>query len=68
MNDNKAFAPFVSNEQKHEIILMDENNCCLCGSDLKFKHAVDYLTLTIKEDAHCPSCNIQMKSKEHILQ
>ena len=59
---------YISSKQEHEIILDDENNCCLCGSDLKFAHNVDYLTLTIKEEAHCPSCNIQMKSREHKIQ
>lgn len=59
---------YMSTKEEHEMILDDENNCCLCGSNLKFSHNVDYLTLMIKEDAHCPSCKIQMKSKEHKLQ
>lgn len=66
MNDLKA--AYISTKEEHEIILDDENNCCLCGSLLKFTHEVDYLTLTIKENAHCPSCNIQMKSRDHKLQ
>jgi hypothetical protein len=65
---NTKETAYVSSKEEHEIILDDENNCCLCGSSLKFSHNVDYLTLMIKEDAHCPSCNIQMKSKEHKLQ
>jgi len=67
MNDIKA-TQYLSDKSEHEVILDDENNCCLCGSNLKFKHEVDYLTLSIKEDAHCPSCNIQMKSRSHTLQ
>ena len=59
---------FTSEKTEHEPILVDENSCCLCGSNLKFEHKVDYLTLRIQEDAHCPSCRIQMKSKEHTLQ
>jgi hypothetical protein len=66
MNDQKV--TYTSDKSEHEIVLDDENNCCLCGSNLKFNHVVDYLTLTIKEDAHCPSCKIQMKSREHVLQ
>lgn len=68
MNPAKAATVFASEKQEHEIVLDDENNCCLCGSALNFKHEVDYATLRIKEDAHCPSCQIQMKSKEHKLQ
>lgn len=67
MNPTKA-AQYVSQNSEHEVILDDENNCCLCGSTLNFKHEVDYSTLRIKEDAHCPSCQIQMKSKEFSLQ
>ena len=68
MNDQKISTAYMSDKSEHEIVLDDENNCCLCGSTLALKHQVDYLTLTIKEDAHCPSCKIQMKSKQHSLQ
>ena len=71
MNEAKSIqlsSQYVSEKQEHEIIIDDENNCCLCGSTLNFKHSVDYMTLRIKEDASCPSCMIQMKSKEHSIQ
>lgn len=68
MNNSTTQKIFESTKNEHEVVLDDENNCCLCGSALDFKHAIDYLTLRIKEDAHCPSCQIQMKSKEHTLQ
>ena len=59
---------FASQEARYEYIIEDENSCCLCGTDLKFQHKVDYMALTIKEDAHCPTCKIQMKTSEHVLQ
>ncbi len=68
MNDQKPTPAYMSTNSEHEVVLDDENNCCLCGTTLSFQHKVDYLTLTIKEDAHCPSCQIQMKSREHVLQ
>lgn len=68
MKDQQSAPAYIDENTKYEIVLDDENNCCLCGSNLKFNHQVDYLTLTIKEEAHCPSCNIQMKSREHVLQ
>ncbi len=58
---------YISQKSEHEYIIAEENHCCLCGTKLKFKHQVDYLTLQVREDAHCPSCQIQMKSKEHII-
>lgn len=68
MNALKLAPQYVSNKEEHEVILDDENNCCLCGSTLNFKHEVDYITLQVKEDAHCPSCQIQMKSKSFSVQ
>lgn len=68
MNEQKPAVAYVSQNSEHEIILDDENNCCLCGSTLAFQHKIDYLTLRIKEEANCPSCKIQMKSREHSVQ
>lgn len=68
MNEQKPNAAYISLKQEHEVVIDDANNCCLCGSSLAFNHKIDYLTLTIKEDAHCPSCQIQMKSGEHVIQ
>lgn len=65
MDANKTY---TSQNQEHEIILIDENTCCLCGTELKFEHKVDYMILSVKEEAHCPSCHIKMKSKEFSLQ
>lgn len=52
---------------RHEDFVDSENNCCLCGSDLAFEHETDLLTLTVREEAHCPTCGVQLKEKEHIL-
>ncbi len=50
-----------------ETAVMDHTTCCLCGSDLKFDHKIDFGTLTVVEDAHCPSCRIQLRTKQHVL-
>ncbi|MCM2281541.1 MAG: hypothetical protein NDI61_06815 [Bdellovibrionaceae bacterium] len=41
--------------------------CCLCGSDLVFQHQVNYSSLAVREDAHCPACQIRLRSRDHIL-
>lgn len=51
-----------------EAFLEDQTTCCLCGTSLKFAHQVDYLTLRVHEEADCPSCMIQLRSREHTLQ
>jgi hypothetical protein len=59
---------YRSSQTEYAYIIEEENHCCLCGTQLKFEHKFDYASLTIREDASCPSCRIQMKSKEHGIQ
>ncbi len=58
---------FQSQDPEHERVLEEFNHCCLCGKQLNFLHKVDYLELKVKEDARCPSCQVQLRVKEHTL-
>lgn len=44
-----------------------ESSCCLCGSALAFQHVIDWLLQKVVEKAHCPSCGVKIKEKEHQL-
>jgi len=57
-----------SSLQESEMKLSELTQCCLCGGDLKFEHHVDFSFLLVREDAHCPSCRIPLRSKEYRLQ
>ena len=46
----------------------DINNCALCATPLNFRHEFDYLNLTVQENAHCPACRIQLKTRTFTLQ
>lgn len=46
----------------------EHTTCCLCGTELKFTHQVDYLNLEVTEDSFCPGCQVQMKRRNYILQ
>ncbi len=59
---------YVSKKKEHQIIIDDQNHCCLCGSKLVFKHKIDYLSFDVREDADCPSCGIRLKTRNHRLQ
>ncbi len=48
--------------------VQDQNHCCLCGTELKFAHKMDHLTLTVIEDAKCESCHISLRTRSHGLQ
>ncbi len=54
-------------EEKTENAIAEHTTCCLCGTDLKFKHQIDFTSLKVVEDAHCPACRIQLRQREHIL-
>jgi hypothetical protein len=47
--------------------MQDQNNCCLCGSELTFSQKIDHLSLTVVEDARCGSCHISLRTKNHTL-
>lgn len=42
-------------------------NCQICGEDLQFDHKKQNVSATVKEEAHCPSCHIQLKSQTFTL-
>lgn len=66
MND---FERDLSNEtEERQLMIEDQSSCSLCGTELKFQHQVDYMTFTVQEEAHCPSCRIQMRKQHHTLQ
>lgn len=46
-----------------EIFLQDQNCCCLCGDQLKFDHLVDFLQLTVIENAECDACKIKLRKR-----
>ena len=37
-------------------------NCPLCGTGLKMLHEYDYLNGLVKEEAHCPACQIKTRT------
>lgn len=59
---------FVSQKEEHQSFIEDQSHCCLCGTELLFKHEIDYATLKVTEEADCPSCKVRLKTKEHGLQ
>ncbi len=65
MNEPKNF---LSPDDEHQPVLEDQNHCCLCGTELVFKHTVDYATLHVQEEAECPACMIKLKPKNFLLQ
>ena len=45
-----------------------QDNCSLCGSQLKVETQSYSGSDTIKEEAYCPSCKIKTRVKSHTVQ
>lgn len=43
-------------------------NCVLCGSEMTFKHHVNFADHTVVEDASCTFCKIRNRQTHHTLQ
>lgn len=43
--------------------LNDHNNCILCGTVLELRHTVVEEKNEIREEAHCPECEMRTRAK-----
>ena len=43
----------------------NHNSCVLCGSQLEFSYSFSEEDNTTTESAHCPSCEIRVRSTKH---
>lgn len=51
----------------HEYIEM-QDTCALCGTVLEINVETYPGSVTLKEEAFCPSCNIKTRVKDHKIQ
>lgn len=70
-NDSQTVADIKVNWQApihpREQFLEDYHHCPLCSSELLFTHVTDFVAGSVKENAECLSCRIQVKSNPHKL-
>ena len=53
---------------EHLAYISTVNSCPLCGKQLHFVHGIDDRRNSIREEAFCQSCGIQIKTQEFQLQ
>lgn len=47
---------------------LDEQACCaMCETELEIRHEINVKDLRVKEEAHCPSCGIRVRSNHHLM-
>ncbi len=59
----------IDNDQysEQDLFLENETTCCLCGSDLHFKHEIDFSEHKITEFAACSNCHVELRTRESTL-
>jgi DNA-directed RNA polymerase subunit RPC12/RpoP len=45
----------------------EHSNCAMCDTKLEIHHEINLNDLKVKEEAHCPSCGIRVRSKQHLM-
>lgn len=45
--------------------LTEHQSCAMCDSELEIRHDINRNDLKVKEEAHCPSCGIRVRSSHH---
>ena len=53
---------------KHQEYITSQNNCVLCGSNLELRHMPVPEKNEVKEEAHCPSCEMRTRAKVFTFQ
>jgi hypothetical protein len=53
--------------KQHREFITNHNNCILCGTVLELQHIRLDQTPEIKEEAHCPTCDLRTRVKTYTL-
>jgi DNA-directed RNA polymerase subunit RPC12/RpoP len=52
----------------HQVRFVNEHaSCAMCDSRLEIRHEINTKELKVKEEAHCPSCGIRVRSTHHLM-
>ncbi len=55
--------------EPHELrkFMTEYTMCAMCDTKLEIRHEINTNDLKVKEEAHCPSCGIRVRSKHHLM-
>lgn len=48
-------------------LITELSTCAMCESELEIRHESNKPELKVKEEAHCPSCGIRVRSAHHLM-
>jgi len=54
-------------KKHHREFITAHNNCILCSSVLELRHIRVEEGAQVKEEAHCPQCDLRTRAKTYVL-
>lgn len=58
------FLPAQAHQRRY---VTEHSTCAMCDTRLEIRHEINRNDLKIKEEAHCPSCGIRVRSAQHLM-
>ncbi len=52
-------------ENRHQAFIERQNHCPLCGTQLEIRVESYLEDYTLREEAHCPDCDVLARVKDH---
>ncbi len=49
------------------VYMTAHSSCAMCETKLEIRHEINKIDFRLKEEAHCPSCGIRVRSAHHLL-
>ena len=49
------------------VYMTAHSSCAMCDTKLEIRHEINKIDSKIKEEAHCSSCGIRVRSAQHVL-
>ncbi len=57
----------VSLQAHQHRYITEHSTCAMCDTQLEIHHEINLPALRVKEEAHCPSCGIRVRSSQHLM-
>lgn len=63
-DENGTDSPLPAHQLRY---MVEHSSCAMCDTKLEIRHEINKNDWKLKEEAHCPSCGIRVRSAHHIL-
>lgn len=61
----KATSTLLHTHQRRYVT--EHSTCAMCDTKLEIRHEINTKELKVKEEAHCPSCELRVRVSHHLM-